>query len=82
MHLPVMGQFSFGTPQVRGYLGMGGYMGYWLHSHRKGVDINFFRPWGSPDVNDESSWYYYDECYGDNRDAWLDRAIEFIATGR
>ncbi|MGN1172515.1 MAG: S41 family peptidase, partial [Muribaculaceae bacterium] len=26
--------------------------------------------------------YNYDECYGDNRDAWLDRAIEFIATGR
>lgn len=68
LHLPIQAQFSFGTAKVRGYLGLGGYVGYWLHSHRQGVDIINMGPWGTVEDNSESHWYYYDECVDFNSD--------------
>jgi len=36
LHLPVMGDFSFGGQKLRGHLYLGGYIGDWLDAHRKG----------------------------------------------
>ena len=38
LQLPVMGTFSFGGQQVRGFVNLGVYGGYWLNSRRKGFD--------------------------------------------
>ena len=40
LQLPVMGSFSFGGQQVRGFCNLGIYGGYWLNSNRKGWDSN------------------------------------------
>ena len=40
LQLPVMGSFSFGGQQVRGFVNLGVYGGYWLNSNRKGYDTN------------------------------------------
>lgn len=37
LQVPVLVNFSFGGDRVRGYASVGGYMGCWLASHRKGV---------------------------------------------
>ncbi len=37
LQVPVLVNFSFGGKRVRGYTGLGGYMGGWLASHREGV---------------------------------------------
>lgn len=37
LQLPVMAHFSFGGERLRGFLHVGGYMGYWVSSHRKGI---------------------------------------------
>lgn len=39
--LPVSAQFSFGGKAVRGLVGLGVYGGFWLNSHRSGVEYNF-----------------------------------------
>ena len=36
--LPVTAQFSFGGKAVRGLVGLGVYGGFWLNSHRSGMD--------------------------------------------
>ena len=40
--LPLSAQFSFGGKAVRGLVGLGVYGGFWLNSHRSGVDFNSF----------------------------------------
>lgn len=42
LQLPLMASFSFGAERLRGFCNVGLYGGYWLSSHRKGTDINFF----------------------------------------
>ena len=42
LQLPLMASFSFGAERLRGFCNVGVYGGYWLSSHRKGTDINFF----------------------------------------
>ena len=37
LQLPVIAHFSFGGERLRGFLHLGGYVGYWLSSHRQGV---------------------------------------------
>ncbi len=36
LQLPVLLNFSFGGEKIRGYIGVGGYVGCWLASHREG----------------------------------------------
>ena len=38
--LPVMADFSFGGSKLRGHLLCGGFAGYWLTAHRKGVTFS------------------------------------------
>ncbi len=40
LQLPVLLDFSFGGKLVRGYVGVGGYMGCWLASHRDGRTVS------------------------------------------
>ena len=47
--VPVAAEFSFGGKSLRGLVGLGVYGGFWLNSHRSGVDYNSF---------DESSVYF------------------------
>ncbi|MBQ8158102.1 MAG: PorT family protein [Prevotella sp.] len=42
LQLPVMASFSFGGEKLRGFCNLGGYVGYWMNSSRKGTDINNF----------------------------------------
>lgn len=37
LQLPIMGHFSFGGQKLRGFLNLGGYVGYWATSASKGV---------------------------------------------
>ncbi len=37
LQLPILLNFSFGGEKLRGYVGVGGYFGCWLASHREGV---------------------------------------------
>lgn len=39
LQLPVMAHFSFGGERLRGFLHAGGYVGYWVSSHRQGVAL-------------------------------------------
>ena len=41
--LPVMASFSFGGQKLRGFCNLGVYGGYWLSSHREGIDYNSFQ---------------------------------------
>ncbi len=40
VQLPLMAHFSFGGEQLRGFVDAGGYAGYWLTAHVKGVMPN------------------------------------------
>lgn len=40
LQLPVLLDFSFGGERVRGYAGVGGYVGCWLASHRDGGTLS------------------------------------------
>lgn len=40
--LPVMASFNFGGKRLRGFCHLGVYGGYWLSSHRNGIDYNHF----------------------------------------
>ena len=39
LHLPAAGRFSFGPSNIRGFLMLGGYMGYWMSSNISGVTL-------------------------------------------
>lgn len=39
LQLPLLARFSFGGTRLRGFVSVGGYMGYWIYSHWKGYDI-------------------------------------------
>ena len=38
--LPIMGHFSFGGRQLKGFLNLGGYAGYWMTSRQQGIMAN------------------------------------------
>lgn len=38
LEFPIMARFSFGSQKIRGFLHAGGYVGYWMTSHVKGVE--------------------------------------------
>lgn len=40
LQLPIRLDFSFGGERVRGYVGVGGYVGCWLASHREGTTVS------------------------------------------
>jgi hypothetical protein len=71
--LPVMAQLSFGGQQLRGYLGLGGYVAYWASSRIKGTTVG---PLNSVDtvyttvnpigITGESIPYHFDQKYAFN----------------
>ena len=42
LQLPVMASLSMGGEKLRGFVNLGVYGGYWLSSHREGLDFNAF----------------------------------------
>ena len=42
--LPVMASFSFGGRKIRGFVNLGGYIGFWATSHWKGTAISLTDP--------------------------------------
>lgn len=76
IQLPLMGQFSFGGENLRGYVNAGGYAGYWLSAKVKGVMPNIL---DNPaytnttsneqpnNVFDEYTAYSYNEKYAFNK---------------
>ena len=52
--LPVVAQFSFGGKRLRGFVNGGGYLGYWLSAHRKGITCNI-------DETGEDNGYYLND---------------------
>ncbi|HWB25885.1 MAG TPA: porin family protein [Chitinophagaceae bacterium] len=62
IQLPVMGHFSFGGENLRGYIDAGGYAGYWLTAHVKGVMPNILdQPAYSSAVSNEQPNNVFDE---------------------
>lgn len=53
LSVPLYANFSFGGKRLRGFMNVGGYMGYWLSSYTKGTTIHQFN---SPD-NDTNIYY-------------------------
>jgi opacity protein-like surface antigen len=41
LQLPIMATFSVGGQKLRGFANLGVYGGYWLSSHREGIEFNF-----------------------------------------
>lgn len=39
LQLPVAGNFIFGTPRIKGFVNLGGYIGYWMSTNNKGVSF-------------------------------------------
>jgi hypothetical protein len=58
---PLMAQFSFGGPRLRGFLNAGGYIGFWAAGRRKGTEREYtvyvF------DIDNSSFYYDFDEKY-------------------
>ena len=44
LQLPLMGQFSFGEDQLKGYVNLGVYGAYWLSGKVKGAEANVLNP--------------------------------------
>lgn len=57
LQVPVLVNFSFGGDRVCGYASVGGYMGCWLASHRKGVAMTTT----APSVTLGGALYRFDE---------------------
>lgn len=81
IQLPIIAQFSFGGKQLRGFLNMGGYAGYWTSGRVKGSAPNVFD--NRPEIADNEEIdhflqvyqrYTYNEQY--NFDSRRDRRIE------
>jgi opacity protein-like surface antigen len=60
LQLPLMASFSFGAERLRGFCNVGVYGGYWLSSHRKGTDINFFD--NDKVISFDEKVDFYDKC--------------------
>lgn len=58
LQLPILLNFSFGGEKVRGYVGVGGYFGCWLASHREGAAIALSNNMSEADG---SLFYAFDE---------------------
>lgn len=56
LHLPIVASFSFGGEKIRGYLNLGGYMGFWAVSSIEGQA----RLAMAPDI-DDTQYYYFNE---------------------
>jgi hypothetical protein len=74
---PLMANFSFGSPNLRGFVNAGAYMGVWVNSHRKGKTIEgTSNVWDLP--NEITTYYYeYDEKveFDMNRDNLFDAGL-------
>lgn len=57
LQIPLMAHFSFGGEDLRGFMNLGGYAGYWLSSRVRGASADPFSP-GS-DLGDDEQWYRY-----------------------
>ena len=55
LQLPIMAQFSFGSPKVRGFVNVGFYTGYWLDSREKGT---FFDSYSDKTFNINSAYAF------------------------
>jgi hypothetical protein len=77
MQVPVMGHFSFGGRQLKGFLNLGGYIGYWTTSRQQGIMANIDN---DTDIDnperllDELSPLAYDNSY--TFDTRKDRRLE------
>ncbi len=58
LQLPLLLNFSFGGEKIRGYVGVGGYVGCWLASHREGVALGITN---YPTNNIGGTYYGFDE---------------------
>ncbi len=70
IQLPVMGQFSFGGEQLRGFVNLGIYGAYWASANVKGAQLNALNPvdtayYTSPPASatGETNLYNYNEKY-------------------
>lgn len=67
LSLPMMARFSFGDDKLKGFLHVGGYVGYWLKSHLKGCEIS--NSFNTDEVLNEEEgkiFYPYDKEYSFN----------------
>ena len=82
LQLPLMGQFSFGNDQLKGYLDLGLYGAYWLSGKVKGAQSNILNPVDSAyttvaptNIAGTNNLYAYNEKYTFN--TTKDNRMEF-----
>lgn len=82
IQLPIMGQFSFGDEQFRGFVNLGMYGAYWAGSRIKGAQLNALNPVDTAYYNvapayasGEINLYNYNEKYSFN--STKDNRFEF-----
>jgi len=82
VQLPLMGQFSFGDDQLKGYVNLGLYGAYWISGRVKGAESNILNPIDSAyttvtptTIAGENHLYPYDEKYQFN--SIKDQRMEF-----
>lgn len=78
---PLMAHFSFGTEEIRGFLNLGGYVGYWTSSRFQSTVPNPFSPDKELDDNDQIYNYndlvdYYSHSGKVEFDSRRDRRVE------
>ena len=73
IQLPLMGQFSFGSEQIRGYVNLGIYAAYWATANIKGAQLNALNPVDTAyfnstptNISGEVNLYNYNEKYAFN----------------
>ncbi len=73
IQLPLMGQFSFGNEQIRGYVNLGIYAAYWATANIKGAQLNALNPVDTAyysstptSISGEINLYNYNEKYAFN----------------
>lgn len=65
IQLPLMARFSFGGKRLRGFLNIGGYVGYWVSSHIEGNESQYF--YEMYDSDNKYPYYYNEPVEFDNR---------------
>jgi hypothetical protein len=63
---PLMAQFFFGGPRLRGFLNAGGYIGFWAAGQRNGTEREYTVY--AFDIDNSSFYYDFDEEYEFNKE--------------
>ena len=64
LELPIMARFSLGSQKIRGFLHVGGYLGYWLNSRVKGKERSLtYDPDKQIEYEDANVYYSYNKSY-------------------